>query len=99
VAGESRAIVILWSFLHLTSVPLRIYGKMVTTAVLPLTPVILINSARVLLSAYAAYMGVEVTDRPADLLFPCSCWGLPPLCWPRRESGGGRTWNRCSDGG
>lgn len=74
--GRMVAVVVLWSFLHLTSIHLRLYGEMITTAFLPLTPVVFVSSAMVLLSAYAAYMGVEVIGRLADLLFPVFVVGV-----------------------
>lgn len=74
--GKMVAVIVLWSFLHLVSIQLRLYGEMIVTAFLPLTPLVFVNVAMVLLAAYAAYMGVEVVGRLADLLFPVFVLGV-----------------------
>ncbi|MEW6523710.1 MAG: endospore germination permease [Bacillota bacterium] len=68
--GKAVAMLVLWSFLHLVSVDIRIYGEMILSEFLTETPLVFVISTMVLLSAYAAYMGVEVIGRLADLFFP-----------------------------
>jgi spore germination protein KB len=68
--GKAVSMVVLWAFLHLAAINIRLYAEMIVGGFLPGTPLIFVISVMVLASAYAAYMGVEVIGRCADLFMP-----------------------------
>ena len=68
--GKALTLTILWAFLHMASVEVRIYADMLVTVFLPDTPLLFLITAMVIVSAAAAYSGIEVIGRAADLLFP-----------------------------
>lgn len=68
--GKALTIVILWGFLHMAATEVRIYADMLVTAFLTETPLLFLVGAIVIVSAAAAYAGIEVIGRAADLLFP-----------------------------
>ncbi|MGI6615240.1 MAG: GerAB/ArcD/ProY family transporter [Dethiobacteria bacterium] len=68
--GKALALVILWSFLHMAATEARIYADMLVTGFLTETPLLFLITVMVIASATAAYAGIEVIGRAADLLFP-----------------------------
>lgn len=68
--GKVLTIIILWGFLHMAATEVRIYADMLITAFLTETPLLFLVGAFVIASAAAAYAGIEVIGRAADLLFP-----------------------------
>lgn len=68
--GKALTIVILWGFLHMAATEVRIFADMLITAFLTETPLLFLVAAFVIVSAAAAYTGIEVIGRAADLLFP-----------------------------
>lgn len=68
--GKALSLVILWVFLHMAALEVRTYAEMLVTIFLTETPLILLIIAMVIAAAAAAYAGIEVIGRAADLLFP-----------------------------
>ncbi len=68
--GRAVAAIYLWIFLFYAALEVRIYGAVIITGFLPETPLLFIVSAMVFTSAVAAYLGIEVIGRMADILFP-----------------------------
>ena len=68
--GKALTLIILWAFLHMAAVEVRIYADMLITGFLTETPLLFLIGAMVIASAAAAYYGIEVVGRAADLLFP-----------------------------
>jgi spore germination protein KB len=73
IPGKIIGLVYLWVFLWVAAIDLRIYGEMLITGFLPETPLLFITSSMVIASAVAAYAGIEVIGRNADLVFPFFC--------------------------
>lgn len=69
-AGRAVIISFLFIYLFFASLELRIYADMIITGFLHETPLLFVNIAMVLLAAVAAYAGLEVFARVADLIFP-----------------------------
>lgn len=69
VPGTLISLVILWSFLHMASLQVRIYAEMIIVGFLPETPIIVLTAAMILVSMVAAFSGVEVIGRMTDLIF------------------------------
>ncbi len=70
IMGTLLSLMILWSFLHLASIEVRIYAEMIIVGFLPETPIVFITTTLVLAAVVAAYAGIEVIGRVADLIFP-----------------------------
>ena len=70
VLGKAISLVYLWVFLFIAAVDVRVYGEVLVTGFLPSTPLIFVISLMVIASSYAAYKGVEVIARSADLILP-----------------------------
>ena len=70
VAGTFTSFIILWSFLHLASMEVRIYTEMIIGGFLPDTPIVFLTSSVVFVALVAAFAGIEVIGRVADLIFP-----------------------------
>ncbi len=68
--GKALSLVILWTFLHMAAIEVHSYAGMLVTVFLPDTPMLFLITAMVIASAAAAYAGIEVIGRAADLLFP-----------------------------
>lgn len=68
--GKVLTLIILWAFLHMAAVEVRIYGDMLVTVFLPETPLLFLIITMVIVAAFAAHSGIEVIGRAADLLFP-----------------------------
>ena len=68
--GKALALVILWILLHIAATEVRIYADMLITGFLTETPAVFLIATMVIASAAAAYAGIEVIGRAADLLFP-----------------------------
>ncbi|MFY9541695.1 MAG: endospore germination permease [Firmicutes bacterium] len=68
--GKALSMVILWIFLHMAAIEARTYANMLITVLLPDTPLVFLIGTMVIASAAAAYAGIEVIGRAADLLFP-----------------------------
>lgn len=68
--GKVLTLAILWAFLHMAAVEVRIYADMLVTVFLPDTPLLFLITAMVIVAAAAAHSGIEVIGRAADLLFP-----------------------------
>jgi spore germination protein KB len=68
--GKILTLVVLWAFLHMAAIEVRTYADMLVTVFVPDTPLLFLITAMVIASAAAAYAGIEVIGRAADLLFP-----------------------------
>ncbi len=68
VGGALVTLLILWSFLHLASIEMRLYVEMIINNFLDETPIVFLVSVIILGSLAAAYAGIEVIARLADLL-------------------------------
>ncbi|HHT71193.1 MAG TPA: endospore germination permease [Firmicutes bacterium] len=64
------ALVVLWALLVIASTDVRIYGEMLVTGFLGGTPLTFIIGGMVLVATVAAWNGIEVIARMADVLFP-----------------------------
>lgn len=70
VGGGVVGLLVLWSFLHLAAIEVRIYSEMIRGGFLTETPLIFLISTLVVAAGVAAFAGIEVIGRIADLLFP-----------------------------
>lgn len=70
IGGGLVSFIILWSFLHLASIEVRIYTEMIIVGFLPDTPIVFLTATLVIAAVVAAYAGIEVIGRVADLIFP-----------------------------
>lgn len=68
VGGALVTLLILWSFLHLASIEMRLYVEMIINNFLDETPIVFLVSVIILAALAAAYAGIEVIARLADLL-------------------------------
>lgn len=68
--GKLLSLLFLWGFLHVAAINMRLYGEMLITGFLTETPLPFIMSGMVIVSALAAYNGIETIGRAADLLLP-----------------------------
>ena len=72
----SRPIAILLSlvyvtyFLYTSSRVIRTFGEMITTAILPTTPIEIVTLSLMLVIAYIIYLGLEVCARVAEIFTP-----------------------------
>ena len=57
-------------FLHATARVTRTFGEMITTAILPNTPIEVITLSIVLVVAYILYLGIEVLARVSEIFTP-----------------------------
>ncbi len=69
-AGTLLSLLILWSFLHLASIDVRLYSEMIIVGFLPETPISFITASVVVVATTAALAGMEVIGRVADIIFP-----------------------------
>lgn len=69
-AGGLVSLVILWAFLHMASIEVRVYAEMIIVGFLPETPIVFLTASMILIAFVTAYSGVEVIGRTADLVFP-----------------------------
>lgn len=69
VGGRVLSLVLLWAFLHLAAIDLRLYAEVVSVGFLPETPISFLTSVMVVTAAIAVYSGLEVIGRMADLIF------------------------------
>lgn len=68
--GKAISLVYLWVFLFIAAVDVRVYGEVLITGFIPETPLVFAISLMVIASSYAAYKGIEVIARSADLILP-----------------------------
>lgn len=68
--GGLVSLVILWSFLHLAAIEVRIYAEMIIVGFLPDTPIAFLTASMIFIALVTAFSGVEVIGRIADLVFP-----------------------------
>ncbi|MEW5785786.1 MAG: endospore germination permease [Bacillota bacterium] len=68
--GKLLSLVPLFAFLYMAATDIRVYGEALVTVFLTETPLAFIIGAMVFISALAAYAGIEVIGRSADLFFP-----------------------------
>ncbi len=68
--GALVSLIILWSFLHMASLEMRIYAEVITGGFLTETPLAFVIGVIVFSAVAAAYAGIEVIGRLADLYFP-----------------------------
>ena len=72
----SRPIAVLLSlvyvtyFLYMSSRVIRTFGEMITTAILPITPIEIVILTLMLVLAYIIYLGLEVFARVAEIFTP-----------------------------
>src|SRR3954453_4449709 len=57
-------------FLYTTSRVIRTFGEMITTAILPITPIEVITFSVLLVIGYIIYLGLEVLARVAEIFTP-----------------------------
>ena len=57
-------------FLYTTSRVIRTFGEMITTAILPITPIEVITFTVLLVIGYIIYLGLEVLARVAEIFTP-----------------------------
>ena len=57
-------------FLHATTRVIRTFGEMITTAILPNTPIEVITFSIMLVMAYILYLGIEVLARVSEIFTP-----------------------------
>lgn len=69
-AGKAVCLVLLWAFLTIVATDTRIYCEAIITGFLSETPLPFVIYIMVITGAIAAYSGIEVVARAADLLFP-----------------------------
>jgi len=67
--GKIISLIILWIFLQITAIEIRLYAEVIVTTFLPETPMIYIVGGMVLTAAICIYMGLETLGRSADFLF------------------------------
>ena len=65
--GKALSLLILWAYLHLAAISIRHYAEMIVTGFMPETPLIFVIGGLVVVAAYAAYLGVEIIGRNADI--------------------------------
>jgi spore germination protein KB len=68
--GRAICLIIVWALLVIVATDTRIYAEALITGFLTETPLPLIVFAMVIAGSTAAYSGLEVIGRAADLLFP-----------------------------
>jgi spore germination protein KB len=68
--GRAAAAPFLWVFLFFAALEARIYGVVIVGGFLPETPLVFITATMIITAALAAWLGLEVIGRMADLLFP-----------------------------
>ena len=68
--GRAICLIIVWALLVIVATDTRIYAEALITGFLTETPLPLIVFAMVIAGSTAAYSGLEVIGRSADLLFP-----------------------------
>ncbi len=68
--GKAVCLVIIWAFLGIAATDTRIYAEALVIGFLTETPIPFIIFSIVITGATAAYSGLEVIGRTADLLFP-----------------------------
>lgn len=69
-AGKAVSLIFVWAFLVIAATDIRIYGGVLITGFLSETPLSFIIFTMVIAGSIAAYSGIEVISRAADLLFP-----------------------------
>lgn len=68
--GRAIGLFYLWAFLHMAALDVRIYAEVIISGFLTNTPLSIIIGMMVVTAAVAAYAGIEVIGRAADLIFP-----------------------------
>jgi spore germination protein KB len=68
--GRLLCVIIIWAFLVIAATDTRIYAEALITGFLTETPLPFIVFSMVITGSVAAYSGLEVIGRVADLLFP-----------------------------
>lgn len=68
--GRAVNLFYLWMLLHVAAIEVRFYGEVLLTGFLSETPLLFVIGSMVLLAAVAAFLGVEVIGRLAELILP-----------------------------
>ncbi len=68
--GKAVCLIIIWAFLVIAATDTRIYAEALVIGSLTETPIPFIIFSTVIVGSVAAYSGLEVIGRAADLLFP-----------------------------
>lgn len=68
--GKALGLIFIWAFLFIAATDTRIYAEALLTGFLTETPLSFIVFMMVIAGSVAAYSGIEVIARAADLLFP-----------------------------
>lgn len=68
--GRLLSLFYIWAFLHMASFDIRIYAEVIKSGFLTNTPLSFIIGTMIFAAVAAAYAGIEVIGRAADLVFP-----------------------------
>ncbi|TEB16471.1 Spore germination protein YndE [Pelotomaculum sp. FP] len=68
--GKAVAVLYIFFFIHTNGVIIRQFGELITTMMMPHTPIVVLHTIFVLLAAYAVRSGLEVIGRLWELTFP-----------------------------
>ncbi|MFW6256762.1 MAG: GerAB/ArcD/ProY family transporter [Bacillota bacterium] len=69
IPGKILGLLILWLFLQISIIEIRLYGELIITGFLPETPMLFIIGIMVFASFFCIHNGVEVLGRTADFIF------------------------------
>ncbi len=69
-AGRAISLSYLWLLLHIAAIEVRFYAEVLINGYLSETPMLFVISSMVIAAAVAAYCGVEVIGRLADIILP-----------------------------
>ncbi len=67
--GKLLVLPVLWAFLHLSSLEIRIYADVIVAGFLSETPLLFVMGGMVLVASLAAIAGLEVIGRCAEIIF------------------------------
>jgi spore germination protein KB len=70
IVGKIVGLLYIWLFLHVSADAVRVCGEYFTTAPMPETPLLVFLLTIVLVTAYAAYNGLEVVARMSEIIMP-----------------------------
>lgn len=68
--GKAVAVLYIFFFIHTNGVIIREFGELITTMMMPRTPLLVLHTTFVLLAAYAVRSGLEVIGRLWEFTFP-----------------------------
>lgn len=68
--GSLVVLLVVFSFIHVGGTDARLYGELISVGLLPDTPLEFVTASLILTASLAAYAGIEVIGRLADLFLP-----------------------------